>query len=576
MDMPGGANSNFARLDAVATDGKVPMAAIDQAVRRILLQMDKVGLLSATPPARPALDQVRDAQVAKDVAVAGAVLLRNEHNVLPLKDEDAQSLVVIGPTAKVLLIGGGGSAKVLPFHNGSPLDALTKRAGPRAHISYSVGYDLDGVVVPASAVTTGIGDRHGWMRAPGPADQGKVATVDPVLDFTATPIVAGSTISWAAAVTAPSTGDYEFKLQTSGGRGSLQIDPAPVDPNAAAAGGRGARGGGGGRGGGAGLLNTADGLSNPNMGEHFEAGSIHRLVVTATADATTPMKLRLAWVVPGQRDARIAEAVAAAKSAHTAVVFAYNEGSEGRDRTSMSLPGNLDALIAAVAAVNPRTVVVLSSGDPILMPWATSTAAILETWYTGQEGADSTTALLMGDANPGGRLPETFMRRPEDAPTAPPERYPGVNGHGAYSEGIFVGYRWYDAQHIEPLFPFGYGLSYTTFEYSALTAKPAGDGYDVSFVVKNTGAREGSDVPQVYVGPPDAPAVPMATRSLAGFERVTLAPGKSQTVTVHLDARAWSYWATDKHAWVVAAGRRTIFLGASSRDIRLKTDVTVK
>ncbi len=312
----------------------------------------------------------------------------------------------------------------------------------------------DGVTIPTSALATDASGAHGLART----QAGTPSTIDPVIDFTgANAIPAGTTRSWTTTLTAPSTGDYELKVQSSEGRASLQVDPASVDPNAPANGrGRGGRGGGGG---GGGLIGTADGLSNATTNAHFEAGSTHKLAITATADATTPMKLRLAWIIPGARDARIAEAAAAAKSAQTAVVFAYDEGSEGRDRTSLSLPGNQDALIDAVAAANPRTIVVLTTGDPVLMPWANRVASILEMWYPGQEGADAITALLAGDANPGGRLPDTFLRGAEDAPTAPPERYPGVNGHGAYSEGIFVGYRWYDAQKIDPLFPFGHGLS---------------------------------------------------------------------------------------------------------------------
>jgi beta-glucosidase len=239
------------------------------------------------------------------------------------------------------------------------------------------------------------------------------------------------------------------------------------------------------------------------------------------------------------------------------------------------MPGPQDALIAAVAAANPRTVVVLNNGAPITMPWADKVAGILQMWYPGQEGADATAAILLGEASPGGRLPVTFPRRAEDAPTAPAERYPGVNGKGAYSEGIFIGYRWYDKQNIEPLFPFGHGLSYTTFSYSALTVRPAGDGFDVSFTVKNTGTRPGVDVPQVYVGPAPNASAPMAVKKLVGFDRVTLAAGQAEPVTIHVDARGLSYWSVTAHKWIVAPGPRAFMVGASSRSITLKADVVV-
>jgi beta-glucosidase len=151
-----------------------------------------------------------------------------------------------------------------------------------------------------------------------------------------------------------------------------------------------------------------------------------------------------------------------------------------------------------------------------------------------------------------------------------------VNGKGAYSEGIFVGYRWYDQQIVEPLFPFGHGLAYTTFAYSGLKVRQAADGYDVIFTVRNTGTREGVEIPQVYVGPPADARAPMAVKKLVGFDRVSLAPGQSRQITVHVDARGLSYWSSDRHRWTLAPGRRTFMVGASSRNITLKTDVVVR
>jgi beta-glucosidase len=170
----------------------------------------------------------------------------------------------------------------------------------------------------------------------------------------------------------------------------------------------------------------------------------------------------------------------------------------------------------------------------------------------------------------------TFPKRAEDAPTAPPERYPGVDGKGAYSEGIYVGYRWYDKQGIEPLFPFGHGLSYTSFAYSKIGVRPAGDGYDVTFTLKNTGNREGVEVPQVYVGPPAKAPAPMAVKKLAGFQRVSLGPGQIRKVTIHVDSVGLSYWSTATHKWTVAPGRRTFMVGASSRAITLQAEVGVR
>jgi beta-glucosidase len=572
LEMPRG--QNFGGLADAVRNGQLPQAAVDTAVRRILTSMDHAGLLDASAADRPAGQVPASSPEARDLAVAGAVLLKNDGGVLPLGGEDLGSLAVMGPTARALLVGGGGSARVQPMHTGSPLDELARRAGAR-QIAYAVGDDVDGVPVPATALQPqGRTDAHGLLRD---APAGGQPAVDAVIDFTgANALPAGTSATWRGTITAPATGDYDLKLQTSGGRGSVRLDAAALPAPPSAAGTRGGRGGRGGRGfGGRGgplsstLLPTADGLGNSTGTIHFEAGVAHPILITASAGPTSPLAIRLAWVTPELRAKRLDDAVRAARSAHTAVVFAYDEGQEGRDRASLELPGDQDALIEAVAGANPRTVVVLNNGAPILMPWADRVAAILQMWYPGQEGADATAALLTGDASPGGRLPVTFPKRAEDAPTSSPDRYPGVDGHGAYSEGIFVGYRWYDRQQIDPLFPFGFGLSYTTFAYSGLTVRPAADGYDVAFTVRNTGTRAGVDVPQVYIGPPPSPPVPMAVKALAGFERVTLAPGATASVRVHIGPRDLSYWSDSTHAWTVAAGRRAVMVGASSRDIRL-------
>jgi beta-glucosidase len=565
MEMPSG--RNFGALAEAVTSGQLQEAAVNQAVRRILVSVERAGLLPASP--HPIVGPVDDT-AALEVATAGAVLLKNDRHALPLGGDDLESLVVIGPTAKTLLIGGGGSSRVQPTHTESPLAALTRRAGPTAQTRYAVGYDVDGEPIPASALAPDVAPTaHGLRRT----TAGLLETrVDPTIDFTgAGAIPAGTSATWTGILTAPSSGDYEIRLQTAGGRGSVQFD-ASAAVTGAPAGGRGRRGGGAG----VGLLATALGLSNPSVSVPFTAGQSRSILVTGTAGAATPLQIRLAWIPPGWRDRKIVEAAEAARAAHTAVVFAYDESQEGRDRASLSLPGVQDALIEAVAAANPRTIVVLNNGAPVLMPWADHVAAILQMWYPGQDGAAATASLLLGEVSPGGKLPITFPRRAEDAPTADPARYPGVNGHGAYSEGILVGYRWYDAKGIAPLFPFGHGLSYTTFAYSNLSVHAGADGgLTVRVTVTNTGTRRGADVPQLYVGPPASAPVPMALRQLAGFQRVELDPGRSAQVTIPVGRRELSYWSTTEHGWVVVTGTRTIEVGASSRDLRLKTTTDI-
>ena len=217
--------------------------------------------------------------------------------------------------------------------------------------------------------------------------------------------------------------------------------------------------------------------------------------------------------------------------------------------------------------------VVVNSGSAITMPWANSVKGIIENWYPGQTDGTAIAALLYGDVNFSGKLPVTFPQSLADVPASTPAQWPGQNGTVQYSEGLDVGYRWYDAQNKTPLFPFGYGLSYTSFGYSNLSvgAPDSSGNVAVGFDVTNTGSRAGAEVAQVYVGQPPVTGEP--PKNLRGFSRVSLGPGQAQHVTVTLDARSFQYWAND--AWTNAAGANQIYAGASSRDIRLTGQVAI-
>jgi beta-glucosidase len=217
------------------------------------------------------------------------------------------------------------------------------------------------------------------------------------------------------------------------------------------------------------------------------------------------------------------------------------------------------------------------------MPWLKKVKAVLQMWWPGDEGGWATANILLGKKSPGGRLPFTWARRFEDMPANDPV-YPertnkGVDGKTTFSEGIYVGYRWFDKKGIEPLFPFGYGLSYTKFEYSGLKVAPAGDdGVDVTFQVRNSGEVACDEVPQVYLGAPnDQPAgVQFAVHALAGFNRITLLPGESRTVSLHLPLRRFQYWSVTSKRWTTATGPRTVYVGASSRDLRLEAAAAIQ
>lgn len=642
-------------------------AALDGAVLHILTSMNKAGLLegtqfgshsggcapTATPPvdctpfvpARPDLAALQpgDFATARAIAEESATLLQNRGDALPLRPGDlgGDGLVVMGPTAVAPYVGGGGSAHVTPFEPvQSPYDALIAAAGRAARIRFVPGYDLDGQVLPASAVTapegSALAGQSGWLRTqisttlpPSGSPPDPCATacapdqLDPTVDDVGSrTLPAGTAWRWQSTFTAPSAGSWQLKVFVAGqSSAQLFMDGLATSPNRRIN--IGAFGVSGGIGGSA--VPAWDGLNqtqkshDPSLPKlqqggftiDFAAGERHTLDLRAYAGATDPLQVRFAWVPPDWQAQKIGEAVAAAKSARKVVLFAYDDGTEGVDRggndqaAGLKLPGYQDALIAAVATANPNTVVVLNTGDPVLMPWAGAVGSILEMWYPGQLGGPATADVLLGRANPSGKLPVTFPADPAVMPTTsagcdpaaittnPPADgncplYPGVfkpgfvSGNHAYktidyqTNGVFQGYRWYDLHGQAPLFPFGHGLSYTRFSYSGLRAERSRDGgLDVSFRVRNAGHATGTEVPQVYLGPAsDVPAgVQQAVRKLVQFARVTLAPGNERLLTLHVAPRELRYWSTTAHDWVFAKGTRQLFVGSSSRDLPLRTTV---
>ena len=288
--------------------------------------------------------------------------------------------------------------------------------------------------------------------------------------------------------------------------------------------------------------------------------------------------------LPEARARDLQEAVAAASRADVAVVvvgrYSKNEG-EGFDVKTMDLPAGQDELIEAVEKANPHTVVVLNTGDPVSMAgWLDKTPALLDMWYGGQEGGHALAAILFGDANPSGKLPVTLPKRYEDNPTY--GHYPGENLQVDYAEGIYVGYRYYDTKKVEPAFPFGFGLSYTTFDYDNMgatprltyTGKTPNLGVVVDVSVQNTGTRAGGEVVQLYVKQ-NKPKIDRPVHELRGFQRVELQPGETKWVHFRLDRAAFSYWDPATRAWTADPGEYEIQVGSSSRDIRQKKIITI-
>lgn len=271
----------------------------------------------------------------------------------------------------------------------------------------------------------------------------------------------------------------------------------------------------------------------------------------------------------------IAAAAAAARKADVAIVIVGDQDTEGRDQ-SLTLPGQQNQLVSAVAEANPHTIVVLQTGSAVLMPWLDKVSAVLETWYPGEEDGNVLADLLFGRVNPSGKLPLTFPARVSDTFARNKMEYPGNGKTVDYSEGIDVGYRWYQSHHVEPLFPFGFGLSYTTFSFSNLSiVHEDASHHEVTlrFDVKNTGKVAGAEVAQVYVGFPNIAEGNEPPRQLKGFQRVYLQPGQSRAVTVKLTAPSFSYWSTAHHAWRIQPGQYRLMVGDSSANCPLSTSI---
>ncbi len=540
-------------LRAAVRTGSIAESRVDDALRPLLNMMNRFALLDGKPaPATAPGRELNNHAAALDTAIAGAVLLKNDNAILPLAKEGIADTLFMGPTAAWTLIGGGGSSRVLPSAHDNTLDAFARLGDGRRPL-WLPGYDTDGTAIPASALRIPGKNEAGMIYS----NSGQSRTVT-LLNRVGANALHGSGLSyWEAELVAPESGIYNLFLQTDGPTASLYQHDQRILFND------------GGVLSDALLMPTRSGLRNACLTVKLAAGEHFPLRVETWSSDNAPVQLRLAWQTPSQRQEIIAEAVAAASQAKTVVVFAHVEGSEGGDRTTLALPGYQDELITALATQSKaRIAVVLSTGAPVTMPWADKVAAILQMWYPGQAGGEATARLLLGLSNPAGKLPVSFPRKEADTPANAPLRYPGVDNLQEYSEGLQIGYRWYDAQNITPLFPFGHGLSYTSFDYSDFVINGNGAAVSVSFTVRNSGKRAGAEVAQVYLEPGNNSAITTEVRKLVGFDKVTLTPGESRRLTLAVPARSFAYWNADSHQWQLLPGRKVLAVGSSSRDLR--------
>jgi beta-glucosidase len=510
--------------DALLTDvqnGTIPRSAVNTAISRVFTEMFRFDLFN-DPPTGTTADTVTTpahVAIARKIAQAGTTLLKNDNGTLPLSPNSGGHIAVIGPSASPTPTdGGGGSAFVISSGSETPLDGIQGAAHGNTRVTYNQGLPTDASLraIPGSVLSPGFG-----------------------------PISFGG--HYSGTLTAPETGTYVLALTNNCQcytSSNLSIDGNQV-------------------------------LDNPGTPPQ----SVYSVAVSLTKGQSYAINIdagggasAFTWATPSDLAPGIARAVAAAKSAKTAVVVVSDDTeTEAADRQGLALPSAQDELVSAVAAVNPHTVVVVQAGAPVTMPWLSQVSSVVDDWYPGQVDGAALANVLYGKSDPAGHLPVTFPQSLSQVPASTPQQWPGVGGQVDFSEGLDIGYRHYLDKNITPMFPFGFGLSYTTFSYSNLQVTPsaggAGGDVKVSATVTNTGSRAGSDVAQLYVQDPSAADEP--SRQLAGFKRVQLAAGQSKSVTFVITPRDEEWWDDTATGWSQSPGTYSVFVGDSSATANL-------
>jgi beta-glucosidase len=579
LSMPGPGGPWGELLAQAISDSTVSEELLDDKVVRILRLARRVGGLQSRAgtvraESSPTPSLIGD-RLLRRAAADSFVLLHNNAEVLPLRRDSLRRVAIVGPNAVNPTIQGGGSAGVTPVHVSTPADGLRSALAGTAEVVTAEGCQI-------------------WQSLPEPP----IATLsDPVtgepgvhLDFIGpSGVVLGSehrgTASFAWWDGVPDGFGWgepgrvvlttAFRPENSGpyllgaagvGRLTLQADgvtvidgetPVPDDPVEAM---------------------TRPGELRAGLWVDGESGTRLRLEFVPAADGEGPLAVRLGAAAAADDDSLIATAEAAAAAADAAIVVvgsAELTESEGFDRSTLALPGRQDDLIRRVAAANPATIVVVNAGMPVLMPWASEVAAVIYSWLPGQEFGTALADVLLGLAEPGGRLPVTLPEREADCPVL--HAIPGPDGTLPYSEGLLIGYRGYDAAGTVPRYAFGHGLGYTTWDYQAIECPPGvADGADLECMVtlRNTGSRAGKEVVQAYLAEPGQPAQRRRpVRALAGFAVVRAEAGEVVRVTLRIPARSFARYDEDLASWIWPGGRFTLHVGRSSRDLRLSAPV---
>ncbi|HYM79123.1 MAG TPA: glycoside hydrolase family 3 C-terminal domain-containing protein [Candidatus Dormibacteraeota bacterium] len=566
LEMPAPTFMNRDALLPAIDAGKMPVAILDDKVRRILRKAIEFGFLDQpqTDTSIPSYNQ-EGRQVALEIARGSMVLLKNTGNLLPLDESKVKTIAVLGPDAYPAVVGGGGSSETRPFNAVSYLEGISNRMGTKAKVLYAVDVPVLDEVFENSEFVTAPGGESGLngeyfsneeLKGP-PAlartdkhvhfdwGEGSFAPGEPVDHFS---------IRWTGYFVPKESGDYKFFTSADDGVRLYVGDEIAIDdwqPHSQ-------------------TLDTA--------ARHLEAGRAYKIRLEyfeSVGSAIVGFGVTRAEAFIGRETKALA-----AKADAVVVCVGFDDKTEGEgfDRP-FQLPGGQDELIRQIGTVNKNVIVVLTTGGNVDMTrWVENVPAILQAWYPGQEGGTGLAQILFGDFSPSGKLPASFERRWEDDP-AFHSYYPKPGESRVdYSEGVFVGYRHFDRSEAKPLFAFGYGLSYTTFAYSKLSVTPQtgnlNEPVSVSFYVKNTGHREGAEVAELYVGDSHS-SVPRPIKELKAFAKVNLKPGESRHITLTLNRRAFSFYDVQKKGWSAEPGDFSILVGGSSANIRLQGKFTL-
>jgi beta-glucosidase len=558
VEMPGPPKCWGTKLAEAVRSGKVDEAIVREKARHIVTVLERVGALDRSTRLELEDELPGHDELARRAAAAAIVLVRNDSDLLPLDPAALSSVAVIGPNAGIAQIQGGGSAQVTPHRAVTPLEGLRAAFEPagvqvvheRGCRTFKRVPPIGRRAVGEAGLTVTYRSVDGDVLAEENQPDGHFLWIGPWSPDV--PPVFQARIT--ASLTPDESGPWTLAL-TSAGRsrlllgGEVVVDAWEQQERS----------------------DAFFGMAGPEVTATVElvAGRSYDLVVDYLSDTSPAFGGLTIGCEPPEPADLMERAVAAAEAADVAVVVVGTNDdweTEGVDRTSIALPGRQVELVTRTVAANPRTIVVVNSGAPVDLSWAGDVPAVLLGWFAGQAWGAALADVVTGAAEPGGRMPTTWPRRLEDTPAF--TSYPGDEGHVRYGEGLFVGYRWYDARTLSPAIPFGHGVAYTTFERELVAAEVGGDGrsVDVRVRVTNTGDRAGSDVIQCYVHDETA-SVQRPEQELRAFAKVTLEPGQTEDVVLHLGERAFAFWSVRRGGWVVEPGWFELRLGASSVDI---------